>query len=134
MPSLAPPLNGFPRLVVKGADEAIAFVRNGMDGTLVDRFADVDGRVVFSKVTLGQVAISLVEEAPDWGWISPQTLGGTPIMMQLDLESCDAMAEQMLTHKAEIIVPIENRAYGKREGRLRDPFGHLWILSEDLTT
>lgn len=37
---------------------------------------------------------------------------------------------------AEIVIPIEDRYYGRREGRLRDPAGHLWIISqhrEDLT-
>ena len=24
---------------------------------------------------------------------------------------------------------IKDRPYGKREGRIRDPFGHLWVLS-----
>jgi uncharacterized glyoxalase superfamily protein PhnB len=34
------------------------------------------------------------------------------------------------------IVPVEDRPYGKCEGRVRDPFGHLWIIShiiEDLS-
>jgi len=38
----------------------------------------------------------------------------------------------MLVRKAEVVVPIEDRPYGKREGRLRDPFGHLWILSQQI--
>jgi uncharacterized glyoxalase superfamily protein PhnB len=35
----------------------------------------------------------------------------------------------MVEHGAVVIVPIEDRPYGRCEGRLRDPFGHLWILS-----
>jgi PhnB protein len=37
---------------------------------------------------------------------------------------------------AEEVVPVEERPYGRCEGRVRDPFGHLWIIShvtEDLT-
>ncbi len=30
------------------------------------------------------------------------------------------------------IVSIEDRPWGKREGRIRDPFGHLWVISQDL--
>ncbi len=38
----------------------------------------------------------------------------------------------MIKHDAEVIIPIQDRPYGKREGRFRDPFGHLWILSQEL--
>ena len=27
---------------------------------------------------------------------------------------------------------IKDRPYGTREGRIRDPFGHLWILSQQV--
>ena len=126
------PLGGYPRLVVKGADDAIVFLKRTIGGVLEDRFADPDGRVVYSKLMLGDVPLSIVEEVQEWGWTSPQTLGGSPVLMQLDFENCDEVAARMLAHDAEVVVAIQDRAYGKREGRLRDPFGHLWILSQDL--
>jgi PhnB protein len=36
---------------------------------------------------------------------------------------------RVVEHGGTVIIPIEDRVYGKREGRVRDPFGHLWILS-----
>lgn len=30
---------------------------------------------------------------------------------------------------AELVTPIADQFYGDRSGRLRDPFGHLWIIS-----
>lgn len=42
----------------------------------------------------------------------------------------DAVGQAMEAGGAEVIIPIEARYYGPREGRLRDPFGHLWILSQ----
>jgi PhnB protein len=32
----------------------------------------------------------------------------------------------------EVVIPIQDRFYGKREGRVRDPFGHLWVLSRPI--
>lgn len=132
MSNLKPLISGYPRLVVKGVDDAIRFVEEAFGGTLAERFADVDGRVVHSKILLGDVAVSFVEEVPQWGWVSPLTLGGSPVLIQLDYENCDAVADRMIALGAEVVIAIENRAYGKREGRLRDPFGHLWILSQDI--
>lgn len=33
---------------------------------------------------------------------------------------------------AKIVIPIEDQFYGYRSGRLQDPFGHIWILSQKL--
>jgi uncharacterized glyoxalase superfamily protein PhnB len=38
----------------------------------------------------------------------------------------------MIEAGAAIVFPIDDQFYGKREGRLRDPFGHLWIISQPL--
>jgi uncharacterized glyoxalase superfamily protein PhnB len=38
----------------------------------------------------------------------------------------------MVAHGSEVLVPIEDRPYGRCEGRVRDPFGHLWIPSHGL--
>ena len=29
-------------------------------------------------------------------------------------------------------VPIADRPWGKREGRVQDPFGHLWVFSKQI--
>lgn len=58
--------------------------------------------------------------------------GWTPVLIQIELEDCDKVANRMLAERAEVVIPIKDRPYGKREGRLRDPFGHLWILSQQV--
>ena len=125
--------DGYPRLVVRNADAAISFVQKALNGKLIERHAGPDGRVVHSRLSLGDFSVSLMEEVPDWGWLSPASLGGSPVLIHLEFEDCDAIAEKMIQEKAEIIIPIADRPYGKREGRLRDPFGHLWILSQEIS-
>ena len=48
-----------------------------------------------------------------------------------DLSTGDTGA-RMTEHGGEVVIPIADRPYGKREGRIRDPFGHLWIVSTHL--
>ncbi len=126
------PVTGYPRLIVCGADDAIAFFQNAFGGTLAERITDAEGRVVHAKLMLGEYAVSIVEEVQEWGWLSPETLGGSPVLMQLDFENCDEVAKRMAAHGSHVVVPIVDRSYGKREGRLRDPFGHLWVLSQSI--
>ena len=126
------PMTAFPRLIVRDADAAITYYQNAFGAELVERFAEPDGLVGYARLTLGGFSFALSEEVPDWGWISPLSLGGSQILLQLELENCDVVAEKMLTEKAEVVIPIKDRPYGKREGRLRDPFGHLWVLSQQV--
>jgi uncharacterized glyoxalase superfamily protein PhnB len=31
-----------------------------------------------------------------------------------------------------VVVPVSDHDYGDRAGRLRDPFGHLWMIAKTL--
>jgi uncharacterized glyoxalase superfamily protein PhnB len=126
------PNDGFVRLVVRNADAAIGFVQDALAGTLVERFAETDGRVVHSRLSLGSLDVSIVEEVPEWGWLAPPSLGGSPVLVHLGFDDCDAVADRMVALGAEVVIPIKDRPYGKREGRLCDPFGQLWVLSQEL--
>jgi PhnB protein len=134
MPTLPNPRGFFPRLIVRDVDAAITFCQNAFGAELVERHAEPDGRVGFAKLTLGDFPLSLSEEVPEWGWVSPMSLGGSPVLIQLELEDCDMIAEKMVAERAEVVIPIKDLPYGKREGRIRDPFGHLWILSQQVAT
>lgn len=122
----------FPRLIVRGADRAIEFYQDTLGANVAERHAETDGIVVFARLNLAQASFAVSEEKPDWGWLSPESLDGSPVLIQLDLADCDAVAERMVARQAVIVIPVKDRPYGKREGRIRDPFGHLWVLSEDL--
>lgn len=132
MPASPIPRDFFPRLIVRDADAAIEFCQNALGAELMERFAEPDGLVGYARLTLGDFSLALSEEVPDWGWLSPMSLGGSPVLIQLEVEDCDMVAEKMLAEKAEVVIPIKDRPYGKREGRMRDPFGHLWILSQQV--
>jgi PhnB protein len=51
-------------------------------------------------------------------------------------ENVDVVWERALDAGAEVIYPLADQFYGERGGRLRDPYGQQWMLSqrtEDLT-
>ncbi|WP_368857781.1 VOC family protein [Nonomuraea sp. MG754425] len=69
---------------------------------------------------------------PSWGWLSPGDLGGSAVLLEIEVDAPDTAGERIIAHGAEVVVPIENRPFGKRSGRVRDPFGHLWIITGEL--
>ncbi len=121
-----------PRLVIEGVDAAIDYYSKTLGAIQIERYADDEERVVHAAIRIGDFIVSFAEQIEDWGLLGPGRLGGSPILLHLSVPDCDAVGARMVEHGAEVLIPIEDRFYGKREGRLRDPFGHLWIVSTPL--
>jgi PhnB protein len=119
----------YPKLIVADADQAIDFYTKALGAAQVARFADDRGMVVHAELALDGRVIALAQAVDEWGWCAPTTVGGSPVLLILTSPDPDSAADRMVRHGAEVVVPIENRPYGKREGRLKDPYGHLWIVS-----
>lgn len=121
-----------PRLVVKGAARAIDFYKNAFGAAELARFADpnLDDLIVHAELSIAGATFTLTEESTAYGNVSPSSLDGTPVILHLDVQDADAVGERMTGAGAEVVIPIADQFYGAREGRLRDPFGHLWIISQ----
>ena len=116
-----------PRLVVDGADAALDFYARALGGTVSERYTGADGRVVHSMVTAGPARFA-VKDAGDG---DPAPSGdGVPVIISLEVNDADAVAERMLAAGATVIYEIADRGYGYG-GRLRDPFGHQWMISQE---
>jgi PhnB protein len=124
------------RIFVRGAAQAIAFYKQAFGATELERYTEPSGKIVDANIRIGDSIISLAEESPEWGNYSPQSFGAATSIMTLNVEDADAVWNQAVSAGAKVIFPIDNQFYGYRQGRLEDPFGHLWIISthiEDLS-
>lgn len=130
------PIKLTPRLVVSNASAALRFYVEAMGATELERFADpnLDGKIVHAAFELGGNTVALTDEHPAFCNVAPSTLGGSAVLISLEVDDPDELCTRMVEHGAEVVIPIADRFYGRREGRIRDPFGHLWILSKVLET
>ncbi|HEY3008186.1 MAG TPA: VOC family protein [Micromonosporaceae bacterium] len=117
-----------PRLVVSDAAGAIAFYVAAFDAQETERHTDERGKIVHAEVTVGPARLAIKDE--DDGDPSPSTLGGTPVIIAIVVESADAVAEAMLAHGGSVVFPIHDTEYGIRGGRLADPYGHHWMIHQ----
>ncbi|MEU4469679.1 VOC family protein [Streptomyces sp. NPDC024017] len=124
----------YARLVVSDGARAIDFYRDALGAEETERYTGPDGKIVHAMLRLGGTAIA-VKDA-DTGDPAPTSLGGSPVIMALDVSDADAVSEAMVRCGATVVYPVADQHYGQRGGRLADPFGHLWMISqtiEDLT-
>ncbi|WP_019631418.1 VOC family protein [Actinomadura atramentaria] len=120
----------FPRLIVPDPDLASAFYQDALGARRVFRApSGDDGRPAVIDHRLGDAFFRVSPAVRAWGWLSPADLGGTPVLLEIETETPDDLGERLTAHGAQLVVPIEDRPYGKRSGRVQDPFGHLWIVT-----
>ena len=121
-----------PSLVVNDGAAAIEFYKNAFGAEELYRLVDPDnGKIGHAELTIQGVLLMLASEYPEISK-SPTTLGGTSV--SLGLMSADAKAdfERAVSAGAEVVRPLAEQFYGHLAGRVRDPFGHEWIISQEL--
>jgi PhnB protein len=118
-----------PRLVVGRPDDAIRFYQAAFGAVLVERYQDALGVVVHAAIRLGSSEISVTQEVGAWHLFAPDAVGGSPVLLTLTTKQPDVVWQKSIELGAVVVVQLAARPYGLREGRMRDPFGHLWIVS-----
>ncbi|MGH9836483.1 MAG: VOC family protein [Blastocatellia bacterium] len=121
--------NVTPYLCVKDAASAIEFYKHAFGATERMRMADPGGRVGHAEIKIGDALIMLADEFPEMGFLSPQSTGGSPVMLHLYVEDVDAFFNQAVAAGAKAQRLVEDQFYGDRAGKLADPFGHVWYIA-----
>jgi PhnB protein len=115
-----------PYLSIKGASDAIEFYKKAFGATETMRMAGPDGRIGHAEIKIGKAKIMMADEFPEMRFLSPRTLGGSPVTIHIYVEDVDALAAQAEAAGAKVTRPVANQFYGDRAVALEDPFGHVW--------
>jgi PhnB protein len=124
-----------PYLICKSAVSAIEFYTRAFGAVELFRIGE-PGMVGHAEMKIGNAIFMLSDEHPNYGALSPETVGGTPVHFMVYVPDIDAFAEKAVAAGLEVLRPIENQFYGDRSGQFKDPFGHIWSFAthiEDVT-
>ena len=123
-----------PRLVVADGAAAIAFYARALGAEeLGERFTGPDGELIHAEIRIGDSVVMITEDSVDGPVSSPGRLDGmVTCVMSTNWENVDAAWERAVSAGAEVIYPLEDQFYGERGGRLRDPFGQQWMMSQHI--
>jgi PhnB protein len=119
-------------IVVQGAERAVEFYRDAFGADEVDRIPVPDGRLMSVQLRIGDGLLHVADEFPEMGIVAPPTIGGTSVMLALDVADVDTMFAQAIAAGAEVRQPVQDMFWGDRHGQLQDPFGHRWNISQHL--
>ena len=118
-----------PHLVCAGAAAAIDFYKAAFGATELMRLAAPDGKIMHAALGINGCSVMLVDEHRDYGMLSPQALGGTPVTIHLVVADVDAFVAHAVESGATVAMPIADMFWGDRYGVIQDPFGHRWSIA-----
>ncbi|MGW5386383.1 VOC family protein [Nocardia sp. NPDC003963] len=121
-----------PKLIVEGADKAIRYYSEAFGAALQQRH-EAAGRVVFAALGLPGGAVFELKDADEVDQ-DPLRLGGRGLLLTVVSADPDGLARRMVDAGGEIVFEVADQSYGVRQGRVRDPFGHEWIIGTPIPT
>ena len=117
-----------PYLMVRDAAKALAYYTQAFRAQELMRFPTPDGKIAHAEIRIGDSHVMLSDEAPDQGFVGPQTLGGAGVSLMLYVEDVDATFARAVEAGGTPKRPVTDQFYGDRTGTLVDPFGHVWTI------
>ena len=119
-------------IVVQDADRAAAFYRDAFGAEEIERIPTPDGRLMSVQLRITNSVLHVADEFPEMGVLAPPSVGGTAVVLALDVADAEAVFAQAVVAGAVVRQPLQDMFWGDRHGQLDDPFGHRWNVDQHL--
>ena len=121
-----------PHLMVSNAAGAIDFYKKAFNATELARHLAPDGkRIMHAALSINGATVMLSDEFPEYSGgksSNPKALGGTPVVLHLQMTDADTFFAHAAANGADVKMPLADQFWGDRYGQLMDPYGHLWSV------
>jgi len=117
-------------LAVRNARAAIDFYTAAFGARQVLLIEGPDGRIGHATLRIGPAEICLADEHPEIeSFVGPETLGGTAVILDLEVDDVEGAIDRAVAAGAQLIRPPDHPTSGVQAGKVRDPFGHIWLIT-----
>jgi PhnB protein len=117
-----------PVLAIKSGVTDMEFYQKAFGATVLWRLNNPDGTVHVAALAINGAVFRVHEEGSKS--LSPGKAGGTTVTIGLTTDDVHAVMEQAVAAGAVVLSPVIDYEYGYRQGEIRDPFGHQWIIEK----
>jgi len=121
-----------PQLYIKSGIKNIEFYEQAFGAIELRRFSNDDDSIHVAELSIGDVIFHLHEEKPSAGRFAPERHQGITTMIGLFVPDVDAVIKKAIAAGATLISPAQDYDYGYRQGEIKDPFGHQWLIEKKI--
>ena len=112
-----------PALIVKDGLKAIEYYTKVFGATQRACMMMPDGKkIAHAELEIEDSVIMLGDEYPEMKYLSPTTIGGSPISLILYVEDVDKTFNLAVSEGAKVLDPVADQFWGDRLGSIVDPF------------
>ena len=117
-----------PVLSISSGITDIEFYKKAFGAEQLWRINNPDGTVHVAAFLIGGAQFRLHEENSRTP--SPDKNNGTTVTIALVVDDVHSTLERAVTAGAVVVSPVKDYEYGYRQGEIRDPFGHYWLIEK----
>lgn len=117
-----------PQLYIRSGVDNIGFYQAAFGAVELRRWLNEDGSYHVAELSIEGALFHLHEEKPSAGRFSPERWNGITTLIGLFVSDVDGLMERAVAAGATLISPAQDYDYGYRQGQVKDPFGHHWMI------
>ena len=121
-----------PQIYINSGIKNIDFYTKAFDAVELRRWSNDDGSLHVAELSIGGALFHIHETSSSKGRLSPEKCNGTTAIIGLFVADVDAVMSKALAAGAKEISPAQDYDYGYRQGEIKDPFGHLWLIEKKI--
>jgi PhnB protein len=121
-----------PQLFIKAGVTNIEFYAKAFGAIEQYRFTNNDGSIHVTELSINGSIFHLHEETFKSSLFSPEKYNGSTVVIGLFVTDVDAVISSAIAAGATILSPAQDYDYGYRQGKIKDPFGHIWMIEKKI--
>jgi PhnB protein len=121
-----------PQLFINNGIKNISFYKNAFGATENLRFSNDDGSLHVAELSINGAIFHIHEITPNPDFFSPEKYNGTTTLIGLFVSDVDEVMRSAIKAGAIETKPAKDYEYGYRQGEIKDPFGHHWLIQKKI--
>jgi PhnB protein len=121
-----------PQLYIKSGVSKIEFYSKAFGAIELNRWNNEDGSLHVAELAVSGAIFYLHEETSRTDLFSPEKHNGSTAVIGLFVPDVDAIMKQAIAVGATEILAAKDYEYGYRQGIIKDPFGHQWMIQKKI--
>jgi PhnB protein len=117
-----------PQLYIRGEIYDISFYEKAFGAVELRRWTNDDDTIHVAELSIDGAIFHIHEEKLSAGKFNPQDINGTTVLIGLFVLDVDKTMARAIEAGATLLSPAQSYDYGYRQGELKDPFGHIWMI------
>jgi PhnB protein len=121
-----------PQLFINNGVTDISFYKNAFGAVERLRLDNDDGSVHVAEFSINGAIFHVHEVTSNSSFFSPENHNGCTTLIGLFVEDVQEVMTRAINAGATEIKPSKDYEYGYRQGEIKDPFGHHWMIEKKI--